>query len=436
MIVVLLRNEVIFMGTELQSNVRYRHKQTLLYNEWVMGNRFDELRRSVSFLDEDAERVRSFAPVVESFIQPIIDHFYEYLMQDKQASAIFTGGEAQIARLRDTLAIWMRELFVGSYDQDYYANRLRIGRAHVRVGLPQHYMITGIELIWRELEQRVRDSNSEDMDRRLRSLHKLLMLDLTIMLESYKDSYSEQIRRTERSAVEEKLTRAEHLAEIGQLAASLAHEIKNPLAGISGAIQVMQEGMAQNNPHRPILSEVLSQIGRLDAVVKDLLFYARPTPPRKERVRVDEIAVRVLRSLREEPALQRLHIKHKVNDIPALANVDSLQIEQLLMNLILNAAHASPDDGVITLSIKQNSDHIRFIVQDRGSGMSQDSIDHAFEPFFTTKAKGTGLGLSICRRIVEAHGGTIQLKSKIDEGTTVIIELPCTHTEQSQEEVS
>lgn len=424
------------MGTELHSKVRYRHKQPLLYNDGVMGIGFDEIKRSVNFLDEDAERVRSFGPVVGPFIQPVVDCFYEYLMRDKQARAVFTGGEEQIARLRDTLTVWLQELFVGPYDQDYYENRLRIGRAHVRVELPQHYMVTGIELIWSELEQRIRGSDTEDMDRKLRSLHKLLMLDLTIMLESYKESYSEHIRLRERSAVEEKLTRAEHLAEIGQLAASMAHEIKNPLAGISGAIQVMQEAMEQDDPHRPILTEVLGQIGRLDAVVKDLLFYARPTPPRKERVRVDEIAVRVLRSLREEPALQRLHIEHKVNDHPAVASVDSLQIEQLLMNLILNAAHASPDDGVIVLSIKQNSDHIRFTVQDRGSGMSQESIDHAFEPFFTTKAKGTGLGLSICRRIVEAHGGTIQLKSKIDEGTTVIIELPCTHTEKRQEEES
>ena len=106
------------------------------------------------------------------------------------------------------------------------------------------------------------------------------MLDLAVMLESYQESYAEQVRRSERSAVEEKLTRAEHLAEIGQLAASLAHEIKNPLAGISGAIQVFRDTMPHNNPHRPILTEILGQINRLDATVKDLLLYARPLPPK------------------------------------------------------------------------------------------------------------------------------------------------------------
>jgi len=252
-----------------------------------------------------------------------------------------------------------------------------------------------------------------------------LMLELTIMLESYKESYSEQIRHTERSAVEEKLTRAEHLAEIGQLAASLAHEIKNPLAGISGAIQIMREAMAVDDPHRPILLEVLGQIGRLDAVVKDLLFYARPTPPRKERTSIDDIVVRVLRLLREEPALQRLHIEQNNNQGQAIAYVDSLQIEQLLINLILNAAHASADEDAIEITLGQNEDHIQLMVKDHGAGMSEETINQAFEAFFTTKAKGTGLGLSICRRIVEAHNGRIQLESEMNIGTTVRIELPC-----------
>lgn len=386
---------------------------------------FNKMKKSIDFLDEDARNVRSLAKFAQPFIQPIVEHFYDFLQQDDDAYAIFTGGEDQIARLRVALANWLEELFVGIYDKVYYENRLRIGHTHVRVGLPQHYMIVGMQLVWKELESKLQETTSPDIQEKLRSLHKLLMLDLTIMLDSYKDSYSEQIRETERSAVEEKLTRAEHLAEIGQLAASLAHEIKNPLAGISGAIQIMRETMAIDDPHRPILLEVLGQISRLDAVVKDLLFYARPTPPRKERASIDDIVIRVLRLLREEPAMQRLHIEQNNNQGQAIAYVDSLQIEQLLLNLLLNAAHASADEDVIELTLGQTEDHVQLMVKDHGTGMSEETIKHAFEAFFTTKAKGTGLGLSICRRIVEAHGGRIKLESEINVGTTVKIDLPC-----------
>ncbi len=386
---------------------------------------FNKMKKSIGFLDEDARSVRSLAKFAQPFIPPIVEHFYDFLQQDDDAHAIFTGGEDQIDRLRVALANWLEELFVGIYDKVYYENRLRIGHTHVRVGLPQHYMIVGMQLVWKELESKLQETTSPDIQEKLRSLHKLLMLDLTIMLDSYKDSYSEQIRETERSAVEEKLTRAEHLAEIGQLAASLAHEIKNPLAGISGAIQIMRETLAIDDPHRPILLEVLGQISRLDAVVKDLLFYARPTPPRKERASIDDIVIRVLRLLREEPAMQRLHIEQNNNQGQAIAYVDSLQIEQLLLNLLLNAAHASADEDVIELTLGQTVDHVQLMVKDHGAGMSPETIKHAFEAFFTTKAKGTGLGLSICRRIVEAHGGRIKLESEINVGTTVKIDLPC-----------
>jgi signal transduction histidine kinase len=292
------------------------------------------------------------------------------------------------------------------------------------VGLPQHYMLTGITLFRDELERRVKGAGVADAEAKLASLHKLLMVDLALMLESYKEAFSEQVRRVERSAVEEKLTRAEHLAEIGQLAASLAHEIKNPLAGISGAIQIIRDGMLPGDPHQPIVGEILGQITRLDATVKDLLQYARPTPPQARRTPLGEVLARVLNLLREEPALQSIRIKCDRGTSDLAVYADDAQIEQLLINLIINAAHASAAGGTIHLGAKQNGNALQLIVRDEGKGMPLEIRERAFEPFFTTKAKGTGLGLSICRRIVEAHGGDIRLESEINKGTTVVINLP------------
>jgi signal transduction histidine kinase len=282
----------------------------------------------------------------------------------------------------------------------------------------------GIELVWQALEERIRSAGVPDAHAKLRSLHKLLIVEFAVMLESYKDTYSEQVRTFERQAVEEKLTRAEHLAEIGQLAASLAHEIKNPLAGISGAIQIIRDAMKPDDPHQPIVSEILGQINRLDATVKDLLHYARPTPPQFTRVPFDDVVTRVLTILRQEPALQRVRIKYgKLTPDTALYG-DAAQIEQLLINLILNAAHASDNGGLIHLGIADNGDEVSLTVTDEGRGMTPEVRARAFEPFFTTKAKGTGLGLSICRRIVETHGGDIELESDVGHGTTVTVRLP------------
>ncbi len=402
------------------------------YNTCMQATLFDEMKSSIGFDGRDAANVRSLAPCAIPAIPSAVHHFYEQLLQQASARAVLTGDDVQAAGLREVVSTWLRELFEGPWDEVYYQKRRRIGSTHVRVGLPQYYMFTGIELIWQVLEQRLREAGIQDVHAKLGSLHRLFILDLAIMLESFQESHSEQVRKFERSAVEAKLTRAEHLAEIGQLAASLAHEIKNPLAGISGAIQIIQEGMRSDDPHQPIVTEILGQIGRLDATVKDLLQYARPTPPRATKVALDAVVRRVLTVLREEPALQRISITYTGAPSDPTVYADDGQIEQLLINLIINAAHASRDGGAIHLGITSDSGEVRLIVRDEGKGMTQDVRSRAFEPFFTTKAKGTGLGLSICRRIAEAHGGDIELESNIGKGTTATVSLPSSRVEKDR----
>jgi signal transduction histidine kinase len=395
-----------------------------LYNKGMHESALEDMKQSIGFTDEDAARVRSLSHHAARLAPAVVERFYDELLRQPGAAVVFSGGAEQIHRLRETLSDWLGEVFAGVYDRDYFEKRLRIGRAHVRVGLAQHFMVAGMEIIWTELERGLSAGGGDGTEAALRSLHKALMLDLAIMLESYKESHSEQARTLERRAVKEQLTRAEHLAEIGQLAASLAHEIKNPLAGISGAIQIMRDGMRADDPHRPIVNEILGQISRLDATVKDLLFYARPNPPRATTLGLSDVVTRVLTLLREEPSLQRVRIIHEPGPPDAAIHADDTQIEQLLMNLILNAAHASPDGGAVHLRITKNADRVRLTVTDKGTGMAPDVRDQAFEPFFTTKAKGTGLGLSICRRIVDAHGGSIELESELGRGTRVIVDLP------------
>ncbi len=385
---------------------------------------FEELKHYIGFDDQDAANLRALGPYVQPLLPATVDRFYDEIERHPGTRAILSGGPQQVTRLRQTLAAWLEKLFCGKYDAAYWAGREIVGEVHVRVGLPQHYMFAAMQVIWEELERGTRQLGLPDVAAKLSSLHKLLSLELALMLDSYKEHYSEQIRGMERDAVQERLTEAEHLAHIGHLAASLAHEIKNPLAGISGAIQVIRDAMKPTEPHRPILDEILRQIGRLDNTVKDLLIFARPKPPRFRKCNIQDVIARALPVWREQPEIQRVRFEY-VNSraLPTIA-ADENQVEQLLTNLLLNAAQASRPGGLVRLTVAPQPDGVRLTIEDRGHGMDQEVRRRAVEPFFTTKARGTGLGLSICKKIVETHGGTMAIKSVVGEGTEVIVDLP------------
>lgn len=378
----------------------------------------------IGFTKRDADNVRALGPHALSQTEAVVNAFFREVLKLPDAEVVFAGGEPQIQTQRGVMASWLESLFGGRYDNAYFERRGSIGKAHLKIGLRQEYMITGMEVIWQELQRRLRASALPDVNAKLVSLHKLLMLELGLMLRGYQEGYAERIREMERSAVEEKLTRAEHLAQIGQLAASLAHEIKNPLAGISGAIQIIREGMAEGNPHRGIIAEILAQIRRLDEAVKDLLVYSRPNPPKLREFDLNDAVRSVLTVLREEPALQRVHVVCDPGPGVVRVTADRAQIEQLIMNLVINAAQATPDGGMVRLVVLVDEGCGVLAVEDAGEGMGPEVIERAFEPFFTTKAKGTGLGLPICRRIVEAHEGNIELLSTEGEGTRAVVSLP------------
>ena len=384
----------------------------------------ERMQEYIGFTKRDVANVRALGPHVAAHTGAVIEAFFREVLKLPDAGVVFSGGEPQIKAQRRVMAAWLESLFEGPYDAAYFEARRSIGKAHLKIGLRQEYMITGMEVIWQELQRRLRASALPDVNAKLVSLHKLLMLELGIMLRSYQESYAERIREMERSAVEEKLTRAEHLAQIGQLAASLAHEIKNPLAGISGAIQIIREGMAEGNPHRSIIAEILAQIRRLDEAVKDLLVYSRPNPPKLREFDLNDAVRSVLTVLQQEPALQAVHVVFDPEDEVVRVEADRAQIEQLIMNLLINAAQATPDGDIVRLAVLIDEDCGILTVEDAGEGMDPDVLERAFEPFFTTKAKGTGLGLPICRRIVEAHEGSIELISTAGEGTRAVVSLP------------
>lgn len=385
---------------------------------------FVNLKQRIGFDRHDAETIRELWEVIAPVAVELETRFHQWLLNDPEARVIFSGGPPQIEAQRRAFATWLQDLFTGSYDFEYFDRRIDIGRTHVRIGLPQHQMITAMERVWQELRDRIRAADLPDTEEKLASLHRLLTLELAVMLESYKKYYSQQVRDEERSVAAEKLTRSEHLAQLGQLSASLAHEIKNPLAGISGAIQVLRDQMHEGDPRQSVIREILSQINRLDATVKDLLVYARPRQPQFQPCDMVTATHRALKLIREAESIRAVPVTiHAETNVPPVP-VDPRQIEQLIMNLLFNAAHACKSFGSIDMRISSADRKVVLEIIDTGSGMTPEVMGKAFEPFYTTRAKGTGLGLPICKRIVEVHGGTIEMESEPGKGTRVTVTLP------------
>jgi signal transduction histidine kinase len=389
----------------------------------MTGEIFEDLRKYVGFDLADARALAELAGPLAPFLREMTDRFYEVV--DRHFKSRWAGvGADSLDGFKKTLQEWLTQLLSNAHDASAYEERPDIGRAHVRVGLPQHLLFAAMAVLRLALVERIESLQLPEAGRKIAALHRILDIELAIINDAYREDSTRRIQEREHAQYQQRLSESEHLASVGQLAASLAHEIKNPLAGISGAIQILGAGLDAKHPHKEILTEALRQIDRLDAAVKDLLIYARPKPPNATKQSLDAIIERALILLREEPAFRRVQVHCKGLDGEHRVVVDETQMQQVLSNLLLNAADACEDGGEVTCRVRQLPAKIRVIVEDNGRGMPAEVLARVFEPFFTTRAKGTGLGLSICKRIVEAHGGTIDIQSVVGKGTRVIVEIP------------
>ncbi|MEK6643075.1 MAG: protoglobin domain-containing protein [Planctomycetota bacterium] len=385
---------------------------------------FEDMKRYIGFGKADEDSLKTLLGPLTSAFPDIVDKFYDAILAHPNARAVFAGSEGRMARLKVSFHKWLTELFSGTYDEAYFKNHSRIGHVHVQVDLPQHYMFTAMTVVRLSLlDQLAKATPPELLTAKATSLHKLLDLELAIMNQTYREDLVKRMQDLERAEYEARISESEHLATIGQLAASLAHEIKNPLAGISGAIQVLGSGMDKNHPHKEVIVEALRQIDRLDAAVKDLLIYARPKPPERAVHDLGRIIEHCLIMLREEPSLRTVKVHYDGAGRGHAVHVDEAQVEQVLTNLFLNAAHACEDGGEIFCRVTRDGPRTNIVVEDTGCGISPHQLAKVLEPFYTTKARGTGLGLSICKRIVDSHGGDLKIESQVGRGTRVTVEL-------------
>jgi two-component system sensor histidine kinase AtoS len=243
---------------------------------------------------------------------------------------------------------------------------------------------------------------------------------------------------TERVQTEEALQRSKQLAMVGQMAAGLAHEIKNPLAGIKVSMEVLSSELEMAQEDREVLVRVINEVNRIEILLRNVLEYARPPKPEFfpcDIKRLLDVTIKNAELSLKSPAYAAQKEKYisfirELDDSLPVVMADSSKLLQIFLNLFLNSIEASPGGGTITVRacLVESGDGVQITVADTGKGLDADTLARIFQPFYTTKPKGSGLGLAITKRLVEQHQGSIEVVSQSGQGTTFTITLPLEQT--------
>lgn len=499
--------------------------------------RWKELQRYVRWTDSDLTRLRAFATVARPHFRRIADEFYERIREHEDAHAVLRD-EAQVLRLKGTLERWMETLLTANRDEKYWEDRERIGRVHVRVGLPQRFVPAAMSLIFTSLAKLA--DQYEDSQATRDALRRATDIDLAIMLDTYVEDFVarlERIQSTESTRLREQLERAvriradalervaqvivgideqgrisfankatealtgfgrdqlerqpfierfaqtagrdellvtierarhsnegvdwtgtletraghvrlvrwrfipaddgsfvigtgedvtdeqselerkirtERLAGVGTLAAGLAHEIRNPLNGALLHVTFLERALARRDAlenEREAVRAVGDEIRRLSALVRDFLVFARPSPPSLRPTNLNELCARTLAIFEADAKAAGVTMARDFAPDDPVVNVDGDKLQQVLLNLLRNAAEAvGPQKGHVTLRTRRRPRHALIEIEDDGPGLPSPEAP-IFDAFYSTKPNGTGLGLAIVHRIVTDHGGTVEVES-------------------------
>ncbi len=280
----------------------------------------------------------------------------------------------------------------------------------------------------RRLEEAMERVSSGDLEARAR-------IDLEDEIGQLARHFDEMVAQLQEADAElhrvhvEQMMRTERMVNVGEMASRMAHEIRNPLAGIEGVLSIFHEDMPEDDPERAILAEALSQVQRMKNALSDMLSFARPRPPQRVRTDVVELLEGLVKFCEQDRANQRHSIRLECEgEIPDL-DLDPDQIGQAFLNVILNALQVMESPGEVCIRVERNRseggiDEVLVHVSDTGPGIPEDVRPHIFNAFYTTKTKGTGLGLAICRAAVRQHHADLELDRTGPTGTRFTFRFP------------
>jgi len=402
---------------------------------------FDEMKRYVGFSEEDARLLRAVGASLDPYLAAMSERFYDQITHHPDASKVFTGGQEQIDRLKRTLQVWARRLFRGPFDEDYAAERYKIGVRHVLIGLPQRYMISAMGVVRTHLQEslgKVLRADPGRLEATRLALDKLLNIDLNMMCESYFQESIRHLRELNRKLEQANFELAEMSQVKTEFLATTSHELRTPLNSILGFTRLILDGLCENrDEERELLRDVLSSSQHLLSIVNDLLDVAK-IEARKLRLSPGAVDLKgviqeALAGVKVQAEAKGLMIidETESSGLP-LVTADRARTKQVLLNLLSNAVKFT-DRGWITLRghAFPERGYVDVEVQDTGIGIPPTKQPQLFEKFrqvdssFTRQQGGSGLGLSICRSLVEMMGGRTRLWSAgVGCGTTVTFSLP------------
>ncbi len=372
----------------------------------------EERRRFSRFTESDAKLLAGLGNLFRRSADKLVDEFYDHLMEFESLRSLLSDA-ATVTSLKRAQREYLISLTAGEFGPAHVQNRLKIGRVHASIGLtPQWYLgMYGLylDILRPYIEKKY---SGERASAAMAALAKLFVIDMQIVLDAYYE-------RRERRAVE----RSERLAAVGELAASIAHEVRNPLAGMKGALEVMRRELTSKPSYHEILDELVRQIERLEGLVRDLLTFAKPTPLDPRSFDLHELLDKVLRYFKDQADEAGITVRRTYGPGTGRLRADPSQMEQVFLNLVQNGVQAMEQGGTLNVTAQAEADAVIVAFEDTGSGIPPTVIGQVYQPFFTTKHRGSGLGLSIVKKIVDAHEGRIEIDSVPGKGTRVTVRM-------------
>jgi two-component system sensor histidine kinase HydH len=373
---------------------------------------YEELKRYVRFDAHDEQALRSLHGHAQAQLGRISEVFYDRILSHDEARKALLGGESRVGHLKVTLVAWMDSLLSGPWDERYWENRYRIGRVHVRIGLPQHYMFGAMNVIRAELMgiawERFHAAPKE-LESVRNALGKIIDLELAIMLHTYREDLLAQQARVER------------LSTFGQLVASIGHDLRNPLGVIETSLYILRGRVGEDARARKHLDRIGEQLGIANGIITNLLDMIRNRPLAREPVALASVVAGAA-----EAVTRPAEVAMAIEGVEALPVVDGdpIQLRQVFVNLIENAVFAASPAGAVTVRGRREDGAVELDVEDTGPGVDESTRRRLFEPLITTKDRGVGLGLALVKRIAERHGGSVAYSDRPGGGARFTVRLP------------
>lgn len=384
--------------------------------------RYESAKEYVGFSEQTSDELGRLHDLIAPHFGAIVDDFYAAIDAHPEARRVITGGAAQVERLKATLVRWLGSVFQGPHDAAFLAMHARIGSVHVRIGLPQDFMFTAMNRIRSRLMEILIDLGRTGAVQFLAAadaVNQALDLELAIMLGSYEEDLDIKRRSAER------------LATIGQLAATIGHELRNPLSTIQSSLYLTSQRFAALEVSDPVIEKhhdrICRQVELCSKTISNLLDLARERQPHRQRIALERLVEDSIQYAGLDPGIAiDLDIQRGLD---VFADPDAMRL--VLGNLLLNASEAMEQRGRVGIGASVMNGGVELRVSDEGPGVPKKDRIRIFDALFTTKARGTGLGLALCRRIMEAHGGEIGLVP-VERGACFRIWMPGPPNQENQ----